>query len=347
MIDLSTDFASDNHAGAHPTVLAAVAAANTGTAHAYGADPWTRDFEVLVKERFGDEAAGFAVLSGTGANVLSLSLMLADRYAAVICPDSAHIATNEAGATDRLTGTKLILAPTSDGKLTPDDITARIPSPGSFHSAQPRVVSISQVTEVGTCYTPAEVAALAERAHGHGLLLHMDGARIANAAAHLGCSLREFTTDAGVDVLSFGGTKNGALFAEAVVVLTPGLAEKMPFLRCQTLQQASKMRFISAQLSALFTDDLWRRNAAHANVMADRLAEGVRGLPGLTIRWPVQSNAVFAALPQTAIETLRARYTFHTWHEPTGTVRWMTSFATTPESIDAFVSDIKATLKPE
>jgi Threonine aldolase len=342
-----TDFASDNHAGAHPAVLAAVADANSGTADAYGGDPWTRHFEAHVRSRFGDDAAGFAVLNGTGANVLSLSLMLDNRYEAVICPESAHIATHEAGATERLLGVKLILAATPAGKLTPDDVTARLHGAGKPNEVQPRVVSISQVTELGTCYTPDEIAALAETAHAHGLLLHVDGARIANAAAFLGCSLRAFTTDTGVDVLSFGGSKNGALLAEAVVILRPGLVTKMPYLRRQSLQLASKMRFVSAQLSALFADDLWRANAAHANAMARRLADGVTGLPGLSIRWPVQSNAVFAALPHAAIERLRARYTFHSWDEAAGVVRWMTAFDTSSESVDAFIADIREAVSRE
>lgn len=201
------------------------------------------------------------------------------------------------------------------------------------------------MTELGTCYTPDEVAAIAEVAHAHGLLLHMDGARLANAAAYLGCSLRALTTDAGVDVVGFGGTKNGAVFAEALVVLRPELAAKVPFLIRQSLQLASKARFISAQLTALLTDDLWRKNAEHANAMARRLADGIAGLPNITLRWPVQSNAVFAALPHDAIRELKSRYTFHVWDHTEGVVRWMTAFDTTPESVDAFAADIATAVK--
>ncbi|MFD0657216.1 threonine aldolase family protein [Thermocatellispora tengchongensis] len=339
-------FASDNHSGVHPAVLAAVTAANVGDASAYGDDDWTRAFEEHVRETFGEHALGFAVLNGSGANMLALEPTLRRRFDAIICPETAHIVTGEAGATERLLGAKLITVPTPDGKLRPEDIKARLHTPGDFNFPPPRVVSISQVTELGTCYTPGEVAALAETAHAHGLLLHMDGARLANAGAYLGCPLRAFTTDAGVDVLSFGGTKNGALAAEAVIMLTPSLAADFPILRRQSLQLASKMRFISAQLSALLTDDLWRTNAAHANAMALRLAEGVRDLPGLTIEYPVESNAVFAALPEQAITTLRQKYAFHVWDHTTGVVRWMTAFDTTPEHVDDFIADIHKALLP-
>ena len=341
----NTDFASDNHAGAHPAVMAAIAAANTGYSPAYGDDPWTATFRERIKDEFGDEATGFPVLNGTGANILGLSLLLGNRYEAVICPESAHIATHEGGAAERQLGTKLITVPTVDGKLTPDDVTSRLHGLGVPNEVQPKVVSISQATEVGTCYTPDEVAAIAEVAHAHGLLLHMDGARLANAAAYLGCSLRALTTDAGVDVVGFGGTKNGAVFAEALVVLRPELAAKVPFLIRQSLQLASKTRFISAQLTALLTDDLWRKNAEHANAMARRLADGIAGLPNITLRWPVQSNAVFAALPHDVIRELQTRYTFHVWDHTEGVVRWMTAFDTTPESVDAFAADIATAVK--
>ncbi|MEV5412098.1 low specificity L-threonine aldolase [Thermopolyspora sp. NPDC052614] len=342
---LQTDFASDNHAGAHPAVLEAMVAANAGWVPAYGGDPWTANFQERIKEEFGEQAAGFAVLNGTGTNMLGLSLLLGNRYEAVICPETAHIATHEGGASERQLGTKLILAPTPDGKLTPDDVTARLHGLGVPYEVQPKVVSISQVTELGTCYTPDEVAALAETAHAHGLLLHMDGARLANAAAHLGCSLRALTTDAGVDVVGFGGTKNGAVLAEALIVFRSELAAKVPFLIRPSLQLASKTRFISAQLTTMLTDELWRRNAEHANAMARRLADGITDLPGISLRWPVQSNAVFAALPHNVIGELQTRYTFHVWDHHEGVVRWMTAFNTTPESIDAFVSAIAAALK--
>jgi threonine aldolase len=337
-------FASDNHAGVHPVVLAAMTAANDGDAPAYGGDRWTHVFEEQVKAAFGDEAHGFPVLNGAGANMVGLAPLLG-RYDAIICPDSAHIATHETGATERLLGVKLITSPTSAGKLVPADITRRIHLLGDIHESQPRVVSISQVTELGTCYTVEEITALAEVAHANGLLLHMDGARLANAAAFLGCTLREFSTDAGVDVLSFGGTKNGALAAEAVIVLRPSISTGVPFLRRQSLQLASKMRFISAQLSALLTDDLWRLNAVHANAMARRLADGVIDLPGLSLAYPVESNAVFAALPSQVIPALQERFSFHVWNEAQGVVRWMTAFDTTTDHVDDFIAHIRQTLK--
>ncbi|SDK03354.1 L-threonine aldolase [Nonomuraea jiangxiensis] len=336
----SKSFASDNHAGVHPTILEAIAAANHEDAPAYGDDRWTSAFQDTAKEVFGPGAEGFPVLNGAGANMVGLAPMLG-RFDAIICADSAHIATHEAGAAERLLGVKLMTVPTKDGKLRPDDIKARLGGIGNPHESQPTVVSVSQVTELGTCYSPAEIAALAETAHAAGLRLHMDGARLANAAAHLGSDLKAITTDAGVDVFSFGGTKNGALAAEAVVVLDPSLTHAIPFLRRQSLQLASKMRFISAQLSALLTDDLWRRNADHANQMAARLAEGLKDVPGVSLAYPVQSNALFAVLPPAVAETLRQRYLFHYWDETAGVVRWMTAFDTTPEHVDDFLDDLR------
>lgn len=342
LIDVTSpkSFASDNHAGVHPDVLAAIAAANTGDAPAYGGDAWTSIFERHVKEAFGPDAEGFAVLNGAGANMVGLALMLG-RYDAIVCADTAHIATHEAGAAERLLGVKLMTAPTTDGKLTPQDITKRLGGLGNPHESQPKVVSISQVTELGTCYTPDEIADLAAAAHDAGLYLHVDGARLANAAAFLDVDLRAITTDAGVDVFSFGGTKNGALAAEAVVVLNPALSTGAPFLRRQSLQLASKMRFISTQLSTLLTDDLWRRNATHANEMATRLADGVANLSGVAIHYPVESNAVFAKLPHEAIRQLQERYLFHYWDQPSALVRWMTAFDTTTDDVDEFVNHIR------
>ncbi|RSN03571.1 threonine aldolase [Nonomuraea sp. WAC 01424] len=330
-------FASDNHAGVHPEILHAITTANQGDAPAYGDDTWTSTFEHKIKETFGPTAEGFAVLNGAGANMVGLALMLG-RYDAILCADTAHIATHETGATERLLGVKLRTIPTPQGKLRPDDIKAHLNLLGQHHEPQPRVVSISQVTELGTCYSPTEIAALAETAHASGLRLHVDGARLANAAAHLNCSLKAITTDAGVDVFSFGGTKNGALAAEAVVVLDPSLTDAVPYLRRQSLQLASKMRFISAQLSALLTDDLWHRNASHANQMALRLANGITDVPGVSLAQPVESNAVFATLPHAVSESLRQHYLFHYWDEQAGTVRWMTAYDTTEEHVDDFLA---------
>ncbi|MET8864582.1 low specificity L-threonine aldolase [Nonomuraea sp. NPDC004580] len=333
-------FASDNHAGVHPTILAAMTAANHGDAPAYGDDTWTATFEDKIREVFGPTAQGFPVLNGAGANMVGLAPMLG-RYDGIVCAETAHIATHETGATERLLGVKLLAVPTEDGKLRPADIKSRLDVLGLHHEPQPTVVSISQVTELGTCYSPEEIAALAETAHESGLKLHVDGARLANAAAYLGCDLRSITTDAGVDIFSFGGTKNGALAAEAVVVLDPSLATAIPFLRRQSLQLASKMRFISTQLTALLTDDLWRENATHANHMATRLADGLKDIPGVSLAYPVQSNAVFATLPHEVAKSLLQRYLFHFWDEPAGTVRWMTAFDTTEDHVDDFLDSLR------
>nr|WP_184987368.1 low specificity L-threonine aldolase [Sphaerisporangium rubeum] len=337
-------FASDNHAGVHPAVMEAITAANTGDAPAYGDDEWTAALDDRIRAEFGAHASGFVVLNGTGANMISLSMMLTRRYEAIICPETAHIATHETGASERVLGAKLITVPAPDGKLTPGDVTSRLDVRGNISYVQPKVVSISEVTELGTCYTPDEIASLAQAAHDNDMLLHVDGARLANAAAYLGCSLRALTTDAGVDVVSFGGSKNGGLLGEAVITLRPELAEAAPYLRRQTLQLGSKMRYISAQLTTLLTDELWLRNAGHANAMARRLAAAVSDLPGLDIQYPVESNAVFAALPLEAITALQSRFLFHVWEG--SVVRWMTSFNTSPDDVDTFARAIHDTLKP-
>ncbi|WP_406311284.1 beta-eliminating lyase-related protein [Streptosporangium sp. NBC_01639] len=337
-------FASDNHAGVHPAVLAAIVEANAGDAPAYGGDAWTLAMEDAFRAEFGAQATVYPMFNGTGANVVGLGLTLR-AYDAVLCPATAHINGSECGAAERVLGTKLIPLPTDDGKLRVSDIHGQLSALGNVQHSQPRVVSISQVTECGTCYTADEIAELADFVHAHGLLLHMDGARLANAAAELGCSMRSLTTDAGVDLFSFGGTKNGAMGAEALVVLNPALDAPALFLRKQGMQLASKMRFVSAQLTALLSDDLWRENAAHANAMAHRLADGVADLPGVSLRYPVQSNAVFLALPEKAITELQQRYLFHVWDAEENVVRWVTSFDTTAEHIDAFVADIRLAVR--
>ena len=337
-------FASDNHSGVHPAVLAAVIEANTGDAPAYGGDAWTEAMEDVFRAEFGAQATTYAMFNGTGANVVGLSLLLRP-YDAVLCPATAHINTNECGAAERLLSTKLIPLPTENGKITVDDIRGQLSVMGNVQHSQPRVVSISQVTECGTCYTADEIAELAEFLHAHGLFLHMDGARLANAAAELGCSMRSLTTDVGVDLLSFGGTKNGAMGAEALVVLRSDLDVATLFLRKQGMQLASKMRFVSAQLTALLTDDLWRENAAHANAMAHRLADGVADLPGVSLYYPVQSNAVFPVLPEKVIPELQQRYLFHVWDAAENVVRWVTAFDTTPEHVDTFIADIRLAVR--
>lgn len=332
-------FASDNIAGAHPAVVQAVMAANEGDTPAYGYDEHTARAAELVRADLG-AAAVFFVFGGTAANVLGLHAVLAS-HEAVVCAESAHVNVDECGAIERLVGAKLLPVPSRDGKLRPGDLDRFDHLRGIEHHAQPRVVTISQSTERGTVYTPRELSELAVRVHGAGMLLHVDGARLANAAAALGCPLRELTADAGVDVLSLGGTKNGALAAEAVVFFRSEPAERFRFLRKQGMQLASKMRFVAAQFEALFTGGLWRCNAEHANRMARRLADQVAGIPRVRLTQPVEANAVFAALPPEAVEPLQARHFFHVWDPDVNEVRWMTSWSTRPEDVDAFAGAIR------
>jgi threonine aldolase len=338
-------FASDNYAGAHPAVLEAIAAANDGHAVAYGADPWSERAEALLQRELGEQARAFFVFNGTGANVLALRAACTP-WGAVICSQTAHLNADETGAPERVAGVKLLTAPTADGKLVPADVARLTDRLGDEHQAQAQLVSIAQSTELGTVYTQAEIRALADTAHERGLLLHMDGARLPMAAAALGVPLRAITTDAGVDLLSFGATKVGALGAEAVVILEPGkgLADGMPYLRKQSLQLSSKGRFLAAQFVALLEDRLWERLASHANAMAARLADAVRELPGVELTQAVQGNAIFAKLPPAATAKLQQRFRFYTWDAHTGEVRWMCAWDTTPEEVDAFAAAIREEL---
>jgi threonine aldolase len=337
-----TGFASDNHAGAHAQVIAAVVAANDGHAQAYGADPWTDRAAARFRDHFGPRARAFPVFNGTAANVLCLAA-LTQPWQAVVCARTAHLHVDECGAPERA-GRKLLTVETPDGRLTPELVEPLLVRIGDEHVIQPRVVSITQSTELGTVYTPAAVAALADWAHGHGMLLHVDGARLCNAAASLGVPLRALTTDAGADALSFGGTKNGLMGAEAVVLLRDDIGDGFKYLRKQTMQLASKMRYISAQLEALLAGDLWERSAAHANAMARRLADGVRDVERVRITQPVEANGVFAILPPDATERLQRDWPFYVWDEGTGEVRWMTAWDTEPEDVDAFAAAVRAEL---
>ncbi len=330
-------FASDNYAGVHPEVLAAIALANGGHQVAYGEDDYTAHLQDVFRAHFGPRAEAFPVFNGTGANVVALQA-LTERWGAVVCAASAHIHVDEGGAPERMGGLKLLTVPTPDGKLTPELIDREAWGFDDEHRAQPQVVSITQSTELGTCYTPEEIRAICDHAHERGLAVHLDGSRIANAAATLGVPLRAFTTDAGVDVLSFGGTKNGLLLGECVVVLNPERVRAMKHLRKLSMQLASKMRFVSVQFEALLAGDLWLRSAGHANAMARRLESAVRAVEGVTVVRPVQANAVFALLPREVSERLQKRYRFYFWDESTGEVRWMCSFDTTEEDVDSFAA---------
>lgn len=339
-MDRVISFASDNFAGVHPEILEAIAGANLGHVKAYGDDPYTARVVSLFKQHLGEKISVYPVFNGTAANVLALKALVRS-HQAVICAATAHIHLDECGAPESYLGSKLIPVPTPDGKLRPEMIAPLLGDLGNQHRVQPRVISISQCTELGTVYTVDEVRALADFAHAHGLYLHLDGARISNAAAFLGVSLRELTADAGVDAMSFGGTKNGALLGEAVVFFREGLGEEFRFLRKQGMQLGSKMRFISAQFEALLGGDLWLRSARHSNAMATRLAERVRGIAGVEIVYPVETNAVFAAIPTEAIPPLQERFFFHVWDRSRSVVRWMTAFDTTEADVDAFAAAIK------
>jgi threonine aldolase len=333
-------FASDNAAGVHPAVLEAIQSANDGHAFGYGHDDLTRRVEESIREQFGPRAQAFLVWGGTAANVLSLRAACRP-WEAAICTGCAHLNVDEAGAPEAMAGTKLLVADSEHGKLTPEAVDRLIIRVGDEHAVQPRVVSISQASELGTVYSHDEIAALVELAHSKGLVVHMDGARLSNAAAALGTSLGALTADLGVDVLSFGGTKNGLLGAEAVVFLAPELADGFAYLRKQSLQLASKMRFLAAQFEALLRNELWRELAGNANAMAARLAAAAGELPEVTITHPVEANAVFAVLPPDSISRLRELFDFYVWDEASGEVRWMCSWDTTEEDVDRLVDAVR------
>jgi threonine aldolase len=338
-------FASDNYAGAHPEVLAAIADANGGHQISYGEDAYTAQLQLVMKQHFGEQAEAFPVFNGTGANVTALTSLL-PRWGAVVAASTAHINTDEGGAPERMTGLKLLTVPTPDGKLTPDLIDREAWGWGDEHRAQPLAVSITNTTELGTLYSVEEIRAIADHAHERGMKLHLDGARISNAAAALGVPLREFTTDAGVDILSFGGTKNGLLYGEAVVVLDPDASDGLIYLRKLTMQLASKMRFVSAQLLALLADDLYLHSAAHSNAMAARLRAELEAristgsITGLGFSQATDANAVFAVLANDAADRIREKFRFYDWDRATGEVRWMCSWDTTDADIDGFVAAI-------
>ena len=366
----SRAFASDNYAGAHPEIIDAIVAANGGHQISYGEDAYTERLHEVFAGHFGDEVAVYPVFNGTGANVTALQSMI-PRWGAVVASSSAHIHTDEGGAPERVAGIKLLTVDTPDGKLTPELIDRQAWGWGDEHRAQPLAVSITQTTELGTCYTVDELTAITEHAHSLGMRVHLDGARIANAAAHLDAPLRAFTSDAGIDVLSFGGTKNGLLFGEAVVVLNPDASDGLPYLRKLNMQLASKMRFISAQLIALLTDDLWLRSAQHSNAMAAKLRSALEDAitsgraPGLAFTQNTESNGIFATLPRPAADRVRERFRFYDWGPTAGgseqgdgdaprardedaartEVRWMCSWDTTDEDVAGFVAAIEAALQ--
>jgi len=339
-------FASDNNAGVHTRVWDALRSADHGHAVAYGDDVYTETAVRLFRERFGQKAEVFFVFGGTGANISALAAVTRP-FQAVVCADTAHVNVDECGAPERFTGCKLVDLPTPDGKLRVEQIKPLLARLGDQHHVQPRVVSVSQPTEMGTVYTVEELTRLAAFAHERGLLLHVDGARLANAAAHLGVTLEELTAGAGVDVLSFGGTKNGMMYGEAVVFFRTALAEEFRFVRKQCAQLPSKMRFVAAQFTALLGEDLWRQTAAHGNRMAQTLAGELRAIPQAHITQPVESNAVFALLPRDAVARVQEHFFFYVWNEQTSEVRLMCSYDTTEEDVAALAVVIREEVEGE
>ncbi|MDR9434969.1 beta-eliminating lyase-related protein [Pontimonas sp.] len=342
-------FASDNAAGVHPLVLRALEDANGGHQTSYGRDDVTSRLAGTIRAQFGERAEVFPVFNGTGANVIALTAAM-PRWGGVIATHSAHINTDEGGAPERVSGLKLLTTPAVDGKLTPEGLLSQAGGRGDEHHAQPLAVSITQSSELGTVYTPEEIRTLAGLAHERGMVLHVDGARLWNAAASLGASFREFTTDVGVDLVSLGATKNGVMAAEAVVVINPDAVEGMAYLRKMSMQLASKMRFISAQIQALFDDGLGLELARHANAMAallrsrldDAIAHGQLG--GLSFSHATQANALFAVLDNAAADQLRQSHQFYDWDRAAGEVRWMCAFDTTEDDIEQFIADIHTVL---
>jgi threonine aldolase len=336
-------FASDNNASIHPEVLEAISSANRGHAVGYGDDPYTVAAIGKFKQHFGDDINVSIVFNGTAANCLSLKAFT-NSYHAIICTQAAHIFSDECGAPEKFTGCKLLPMPAPDGKLTVADAKGAYHGIGDQHHVQPKIISITQSTELGTVYSPEEIRALADFAHERNMFLHMDGARIANAAASLKLSLRAVSRDAGVDVLSFGGTKNGAMGAEALIFFNQKAGQDMPFLRKQGMQLASKMRFIAAQFDALLSNDLWLRNATQSNAMAQLLKAEISKIPQVKVVYEVQANGVFARIPKEAIAKVQEQYFFYVWDEAKSVVRWMCSFDTTEEDVKQFAKAVAAAI---
>lgn len=336
-------FASDNNAGIHPKVLDAIARANAGHVLGYGDDPFTKEGLEGLEKLFGGFAKAFFVYGGTAANVLGMNAA-ARSFHSIFCAETAHINVDECGAPEKFIGCKMLPIPSGDGKITVSALAHRLGGVGDQHHVQPRLISITQPTEMGTLYTTEEVRIIADFAHSHGLVLHMDGARVANAVVGLGTDIKEFTRNAGVDILSFGGTKNGMMYGEAVVFFDQQYAANFLFSRKQAMQAASKMRFIGAQFSAMLSQNLWLKNAARANAMAKLLASKIGDIPQIHITQNVQTNAVFATVPRACVPRLQERYPFYVWDEKTSLVRWMTSFDTTSKDVELFSEFIRLSL---
>ncbi|HNY14206.1 MAG TPA: low specificity L-threonine aldolase [Bacteroidales bacterium] len=329
-------FASDNNAGVHPEILREIQNVNKGHVIGYGSDDYTGQAKELFKEHLGPDTEVFFVFTGTAANVLGISSVTRS-WNAIVTAETAHLEQDECGAPEKFTGCKVLTVETPDGKITPELVTKHLHGFDFEHHAQPAVISITQSTEMGTVYSVEEIKRLSALAHSHGMFLHMDGARLANAAVALGLPFKAFTTDAGVDVLSFGGTKNGMMMGEAVCFLKPGLSDGFKYVRKQGMQLASKMRFISAQYIAYFRNDLWKKCATHANDMAVILADKLKSVKGISITQKVQSNGVFLIIPKSVAEKLMQHFFFYSWNEMTSEYRLMTAWDTEEEDINGFV----------
>jgi threonine aldolase len=341
---LKRGFASDNNAGVHPEIMKAIQKVNEGHTIAYGEDPFTASAVQKIKNILGDEVEPFFVFIGTAANVLGLDAVTKP-YHSIICAETSHIHEDECGAPERWTGCKLLPVDTPDGKLTPASVDRHMYGIDFEHHSQPRVISITQSTEMGTVYTPDEIKAITDYAHDRNMLVHMDGARICNAAAGLGTGIREITAAAGIDVLSFGGTKNGMMYGEAVVFMNDEFSRDFKYLRKQGMQLASKMRYIAAQFERYLDEDIWLKNARHANRMAKLLEAEMLKINEIRITQPVQSNAVFAILPKKVIPLLQDEFFFYVWNETTGEVRWMCSYDTTEDDILKFSELVREVMK--
>lgn len=337
---MEKNFASDNNAPVHPLIMKALEEANKGYSLAYGDDNYTAEAVEKFKSLFGKDIEVFFVFNGTGANVLGIGSMMRS-FHAVICTEVAHINVDECGAPERYLGSKLITVTSNKGKLSISDVEKHLGALGVQHHSQPKVISITQSTEYGTVYSLEEIKEIADFAHKNGMYLHMDGARISNAVVSLNTTLKAMTADVGVDVLSYGGTKNGMMFGEAVVFFNTEFAKDFMYLRKNGLQLASKMRYIAAQFNALLTDDLWKKNAQNANEMAKLLAEKASDIQGIKITCRVDANEVFAVLPRAAIQKAQEKCFFYDWDESKNEVRWVTAFDTTIKDIDDFVNILK------
>ncbi len=337
-------FASDNNAGIHPEVLKELIASNNGHVTGYGSDVYTEEAISLFKEHLGSETEPYFVFTGTAANVLGLSGVLRSWHS-VITASTAHMEGDECGAPEKFIGCKVLVVDTPDGKIRPGLIEKHMHGLDFEHHSQPKAISITQSTEMGTVYTAAEVAELASYAHDRGMLLHMDGARIANAAVSLNLPFRAFTTDAGVDILSFGGTKNGMMLGESICFLKPGLSADFKYIRKQGMQLASKMRFISAQYIGYFRNDVWKTCAEHANAMARLLADHLKQIPGVKLTQTVQANGVFVIIPREVAEKVKGRYFFYPWDEKRSEWRLMASWDTQANDIEDFIVLLKSELE--